>query len=370
MKILHILNSDFGVANTMGYRSYQIVKQNKNINVFCRYNGSDIKEKRINTPFPFYREYSRFTQLVLKKLGNGRIYSILRKIELISFESFFKKQIMEYDIIHFFYHSPSLINYAKQFKKKVFIEAFTHPKYIEEMHNNGLQLDTVEFDDHSVKSYLLSDIIISPSNWVTTTMLFAKIPLKKVKEVYYGVHAQELNDNFSSSNKIRIVFAGGLKRTKGILELLEAISLCDQSKVECYIFGRLFSSIKKDIDKITKNMKNIYFMGFSNNIIEEYKKSTIYVYPTYFEGSSKTVFEAMSCGLPVITTPNAGSIVRNEIDGFIVPVNNVEKTVEKINYFIYNPKEIKRMGQNAQMNSRNYTWERYSENVNKLYNEN
>ena len=42
------------------------------------------------------------------------------------------------------------------------------------------------------------------------------------------------------------------------------------------------------------------------------------VLPTLFEGSAMSTYEALASGLPVITTPNAGSIVRDGVDGFIV----------------------------------------------------
>ena len=59
IKILQILNSDFGNPNTMGYRAYQIFRNSdKQIFVFARNNLSNIKSKNIKKPFPFYREYS------------------------------------------------------------------------------------------------------------------------------------------------------------------------------------------------------------------------------------------------------------------------------------------------------------------------
>jgi len=364
MKILHILNSDFGNPNTMGYRSYQIYKNSSlDISIFCRNNLSDIKAKNIKKPFPFYREYSRFAQLIA--MINKKIL-IFKKLEIFLFDFFAKRNIDNVDIVHFFHHSPFLINYARMKNKKVILEAFTHPLYMQKMVLDGIKLDYEVFtpDYKGIESYKIADIIISPSQWVTKTLLFANIEENKIVEINYGVHQQE-NRHYDQDSVLKVIFAGGLKRTKGILELLQAINNLNNLNIEAHIFGRLYKDIEKEVNLLKTN--NIFFHGFTKNIIDEYHQCDIYIYPTYFEGSSKTVFEAMSCGLPVVTTENAGSIVRDNEDGFIVPVNDVDSIVEKIKYFYENRYEIEKMGKNAQEYSRKFTWELYGKKVNELY---
>jgi glycosyltransferase involved in cell wall biosynthesis len=41
-------------------------------------------------------------------------------------------------------------------------------------------------------------------------------------------------------------------------------------------------------------------------------------------------YEAMSLGLPIITTPNSGSVAREGIDGFILPIRDIEAIAEKL----------------------------------------
>jgi glycosyltransferase involved in cell wall biosynthesis len=365
MKILHILNSDFGNANTMGYRSFQIYKYSSySISAFCRNNLSEIVDKNIKKPFPFYREYSRFAQLMAMINKNILIF---KKIEIFLFDYFAKKNIDSSDIVHFFHHSPELIKYAKSKNKVVILEAFTHPLYLEKMFNDGLKLDYNTFtpDLRSIESFELTDFIISPSKWVTKTLLHATLKSDKIFEINYGVHFQDDKINYDKDDKLSIVFAGGLKRTKGIIELLKAINKLPNLNIKVNIFGRMYNDIKDEVELLKTD--TIEFHGFTKNIIEEYKKNDLYVYPTYFEGSSKTVFEAMSCGLPVITTENAGSIVRDGLDGFIVPVNDINCLAEKIKYFHENRKQIEIMGRNGQEYSKEYTWKRYGIEVNNIY---
>jgi len=371
LKILHVLNSDFGSASTMGYRSYQIVENSgDDIHVFCRANLSKYIKRNISKPYPFVRWYSRATQLVLKTFGQGMFYNILKKVEIDVFSCRARKFIRNAQIIHFFFHDERLIDYAKSQGKKVIIEAFSHPAYLKKMRKNGIQFDSDNdtSDDHSIPCYEKSDVIISPSPWVSENLSYAGLPEAKVNFIPYGVHPQT-DKVYSDVDKLRIVFAGGLKRTKGILELVEAVANIDQNSVELFIYGRMHNSVARQIKERVKNNSNIYIKGFSKNIIEEYKNGDLYVYPTYFEGSSKTVFEAMSCGLPVITTFNAGSIVRDNIDGFIVPVNDSLAIKEKVQLFLDNPQKVDAMGINAQEYSREFTWQRYALSVSDMYRE-
>ena len=50
----------------------------------------------------------------------------------------------------------------------------------------------------------------------------------------------------------------------------------------------------------------------------------VFVFPSLFEGSAVVTYEALACGLPSVVTPNAGSVVRDGLEGFVVPPRDVE----------------------------------------------
>jgi glycosyltransferase involved in cell wall biosynthesis len=49
----------------------------------------------------------------------------------------------------------------------------------------------------------------------------------------------------------------------------------------------------------------------------------VFLLPSLCEGSATAVYEAMAAGLPVVCTPNTGSVVRDGIDGYVVPIRDV-----------------------------------------------
>jgi len=82
------------------------------------------------------------------------------------------------------------------------------------------------------------------------------------------------------------------------------------------------------------------------------------------------VLEAMAVGLPVICSTNVGAkdVVREGIDGFIVPIRDTEALKEKIIFLYEHPQLCKEMGEAARENViRNYTWQHYGERIIETY---
>ena len=80
-----------------------------------------------------------------------------------------------------------------------------------------------------------------------------------------------------------------------------------------------------------------------------YEKCSVYVLPSYREGTPRTVLEAMAMGRPIITTDTLGcrETVIDGVNGFLVPVKNSDVIAEKMIWFIEHPEAIREMGQQS-----------------------
>lgn len=364
MKILHILNSDFGARATMGVRSYHILKNRDDYQVFCRANCSEI-QNNISCPFGTFRLISRGIQF-LRMIHHS--FAKLKSIEKRIFENSARKMIQNADIIHLFYHSRPLLDYAKSLGKTVIVEAFTNPRAIEQMQIDGIQLDYPNFHANKEEIYCYEncDFLISPSAWVSST--FKNSSLKgKLVEIPYGVdtyHKKSLTKN----PKIKFCFAGGIKRTKGVLELLEAareLYVDYPDKFELHLYGRIYQELKKEIAPFY--LDYIYFHGYENDIYKIYDDKDVYVFPSYFEGSSKTVLEAMAFGLPIVTTFNSGSLAQHDKNGYIVEVTSAAELFKAMRKFLKEPDLIKTMGEESLKIANENDWARYAREVDKVY---
>lgn len=94
-----------------------------------------------------------------------------------------------------------------------------------------------------------------------------------------------------------------------------------------------------------------------------FQRADIFVYPSLYEGSAIAIYEALASGLPVITTPNNGSRITDGVEGFIVPIRDVEALKEKI-LVLYEDRELREtMGTNARKRAEEFTWATYRRKV-------
>ena len=132
--------------------------------------------------------------------------------------------------------------------------------------------------------------------------------------------------------------------------------------------------------EIWKKEGVIEYLGELEDIRPAFKNCSVYVLPSYREGTSRSVLEAMSMGRAIITTNAPGcretvelncgrSIDKDSTDviqgenGFLVPVRNVEKLVCAMQRFIDYPELMQKMGNR----SREIAVEKYDVNkVNKV----
>ncbi len=63
---------------------------------------------------------------------------------------------------------------------------------------------------------------------------------------------------------------------------------------------------------------------------EAYQSADVFVFPSLAEGGVYVIYEALAAGLPCIVSANAGSAVRDGIEGFVVPVGDVEALAARL----------------------------------------
>lgn len=145
-----------------------------------------------------------------------------------------------------------------------------------------------------------------------------------------------------------------LLKSKGVIQYLEGCKRIREKypQVRCMLLGK----IEKMPDAIPENrimhyVKNGYveLFGETDNVLDYYKKTSVYILTSFREGVPRTILEAMACARPIITTdvPGCRETVVDGYNGFIIPLNDVDKLFEKMEYFIENKNKIEKMGKNS-----------------------
>ena len=206
---------------------------------------------------------------------------------------------------------------------------------------------------------------------ITSTDKTTTIPGSGVDTNYF----QNIISNSFNKN-VQILFPARIIKEKGIIELVEACNeLWNQNyKFTLNIAGEIDkqnkSHLKKDVFDCLIDNPNIHFLGKCMNMVEIYKKMDIVVLPSWREGLSKSLLEASSMSLPIITTnvPGCNDVITNKFSGTIIPVRNKEKLKTSIKKYLEDPKLAISYGKNARKIAIDkYTYNTINNKIIKLY---
>jgi len=138
---------------------------------------------------------------------------------------------------------------------------------------------------------------------------------------------------------------------KGIREFVAAAKVLKSSgaDVRFMVVGWIDEnpdSISEDELAAWKVEGFVEFLGKQTDVRPAISSSSVYVLPSYREGTPRTVLEAMSMGRPIISTdaPGCREPVVEGVNGFLVPVQSVDELVTAMRRFVDDPKLAKTMG--------------------------
>jgi len=139
---------------------------------------------------------------------------------------------------------------------------------------------------------------------------------------------------------------------KGIKEYVQAARVirCKYPRTKFVMIGWSFEKIPAAIGpeqvELWKNEGLVEILGETGDVRPFIAEASVYVLPSYREGTPRTVLEAMAMGRPVITTdaPGCRETVIDGLNGFLVPVQDSTALAEAMKKFILEPDLISKMG--------------------------
>lgn len=214
--------------------------------------------------------------------------------------------------------------------------------------------------EEAIEELDVADYVFVNSQFCYDTFIVEGYPKEKLVMIPRGFEVTKYRPMPKEDEKFRVVFVGLLCVRKGLKYLLEAWDRLNLSDAELVLVGSLHEELEPLMQSYS-GRKDIVHHGFVPDPVKLYNSGTVFVFPSVDEGSAKVTYEAMACGIPVIVTPNAGSLARDGKDGFIVPIREVGPLMEKILYFYNNRDAAEQMGKEARRHIETYTWEHYEQ---------
>jgi glycosyltransferase involved in cell wall biosynthesis len=208
-----------------------------------------------------------------------------------------------------------------------------------------------------IKEYELADLLLVLSEKAAKTFRVRGFPEEKLFYLPRGVDVERFKPG-RRPEKFRAVFAGALIKRKGIQHVLEAWHRLNLPDAELWLVGFLHEEAKPFLKQFWR--ENIRVVGFVRDPENYLNQSSVHIFPSQWEGSAKVTYEAAACGLPQITTREAGDVVRDGIEGVIVQPGNVDAIAAALEQLYYHPEIVEAMGNAARRRVvDNFTWDHF-----------
>ena len=213
-----------------------------------------------------------------------------------------------------------------------------------------------------------SDVVICPSRFVLDTLpqniRDTKTCIVSEFGTPLGIEQQQRRSKPGDKNSpLRVLFAGSMSQRKGLADLFQAMKLIHRTDVELVVMGSPVAPMnfyRSQLQQFTYEAPRPH-----EEVLQLMRSCDLFVLPSLVEGRALVQQEAMSCGLPLLVTDNAGGadLVEPGKTGFVVPIRSPESLAERIEWFADNREVTFEMGQLAILKVQQFTWERYVERI-------
>jgi glycosyltransferase involved in cell wall biosynthesis len=187
---------------------------------------------------------------------------------------------------------------------------------------------TIEMIEREQEEWQLSDLILCGSEFVRQGVAHCGGPIEKCMVVPYGVDVS-LSKAQRPLHKgpLRVLSVGEAGLRKGISYAAETARLLGGAAEFRWIGSiRLLPSGRSHVEP------HVQLIGAipRNLLHSQFAWADVFFLPSLCEGSATVTYEALMSGLPVVTTPNTGSVVTDGVNGFIVAARDSQAMAERL----------------------------------------
>ncbi|WP_138506410.1 glycosyltransferase family 4 protein [Nostoc sp. PA-18-2419] len=191
----------------------------------------------------------------------------------------------------------------------------------------------------------LADTIVVNSLWSSEALQKAGIPKYKIDIIPLAYQPPKQADNFvrtyptvfSNERPLRVLFLGQVILRKGLAALIEAAELLRDRPIEFWLVGSQGISISQPshdklqwIGSVSRSSTAIY-----------YQQADVLLFPTLSDGFGLTQLEAQAWKMPIITSRFCGEVIKNQVNGLILPEVSGQAIAQALKFCLNNPWQLK-----------------------------
>ena len=312
----------------------------------------------------FYGEYSKEFTCINLQMKRGLSIVDLIKMPFV-FRKLFKKG--QYDLVQ--YATPNASFYASlgalmaRVKRRVYCQWG-----IRYVGNSGVMRRALKFLE---KITCMCSTHIRPASWKNLDYAVSEKLYKRDKASVIGdggtvgidlsVYKLDNRDDNKASvyeqypqlqDKIVFGFVGRFNRDKGINELLDAFSCLQREydNLALFLIGEADESLPK-YSELVSNNNPVVTTGWTKEVPKYLAAVDVLVHPSYREGFSMVIQQAMALEIPVITTdiPGPSEVIENNVTGVLAQPRDANSLYEKMRWMIEHPQDKITMGKEGRL---------------------
>ncbi|MGH1352210.1 MAG: glycosyltransferase family 4 protein [Methyloligellaceae bacterium] len=228
--------------------------------------------------------------------------------------------------------------------------------------NISCERTTDMINSMSLETWKAADVLVCGSDYVKNQVVASGAREESCVVVPYGIRGVGVR-RFSDkkwTGRLKVLTVGAVSLRKGAPYILEAAK-----RLTDYASFRMVGEVKLLPEAARQISRYINVVGATprTDMEEHYKWADVFLLPSLNEGSAAAAYEALSYGLPVVCTPNTGSVVRDGIEGFIIEPRNVDAIIERLLQLGSSHSLRRDMSERAVLRAGRYTHSRYGKNL-------
>lgn len=230
------------------------------------------------------------------------------------------------------------------------------PEWAEDFSPRLPELLHVEELEHQAATW-----IVVASSFSRRTLIENGVPAKKIVLNPYGVDLAAFAPvpRPEPSRPLRFVFVGSFSAGKGVPLLLQAWRSLKATGAELWLAG---PHSKRHV-RLIPELPGLRVVGKvpHRELPALLRQCDVLVLPSYFEGFGLVLLEALAAGMPIIASDAtaAPDLITAGVEGYLVPVGDVDALREAMKRFVDSPKDLGSMTQAARLCAERYSWDAY-----------
>lgn len=197
----------------------------------------------------------------------------------------------------------------------------------------------------------LADSVIVNSEWSRQALLKEGVPAERLHVIPIPYESgspllrRSVPDGFSPARPLRLLFLGQINLRKGIAELLEAMNRLQGEAVELCIVGRP----QLEIPALLRELPSIRWVPEvpRHQVAPYFADADLFVLPTHSDGFGLTQVEALSAGVPVLTSPFCAQLVEDGVNGRVLPEITASSLATAIRAVLADPASLSEWSRHA-----------------------